>query len=449
MSVQDERAQPQPAPGWLTTLALILVAISPTQFSYAYDKKHGPFIAACDVFAGILFLVWLAVRGRYWKSLRRPPLQVWAWLAVVALSATQAGDLKQAAVKIIQVGLYFVAVYVMYCDLFASRRGVRQAVSVLAGATAVVVLWGLVDYVRQGGPAGDPMLVRASLENRNIYSAYLAMVLPVMLALSFAAKDGIQRAVLLAVVAVGTITMLSGLMVWIVLAVMLGLLIWGGFRPRPAPEIIGLLVLGALVIGVLPRNASENTRECFDPIERGQVFKTGGMPGDIPPGLVILKKRWIEWHPALRMLSEHFMLGVGTGNYQLNIGRYYETLPDAKKSQADTANLYLVTASSEGFASLICLVALLALFWRQSRAMRGLVADAWGRALSAGICGAVISLVIANFFTSLFVRGAGLVWVLLFALTTLVVHDRVLLTRDDTIPEGFASPPKHESEASQ
>jgi len=47
----------------------------------------------------------------------------------------------------------------VFCDLFASRRGVRQALAVLAGATTVVVLWGLADYIY-----GAPIVASAIAE---------------------------------------------------------------------------------------------------------------------------------------------------------------------------------------------------------------------------------------------------------------------------------------------
>ena len=442
---------PEP-PAWLVTLGLALVALSATQISYAVNTIHGPYIALCDVCAAFLFGVWLLARGQYWRQLRRPPLVVWAWLAVLVLSATQAGSLTQAAIKIVQNGLYFIAAYMVYCDLFASRRGVRQAIMVLAGATTVVVLWGLADYmygapivasaIANGHPGplagilrhipkGNHLLAMKPLEmmstfgSHNIYSAYLAIVLPLLLALAVGASDVRQKVWLIGTVILGVATMLGGVAVVIVLATLLGLAICWPLKPRPTPVILGVFVVCVALCCALPRSRAALS-DAFDPVERGELFRTGEMQGDIPANTIILKKRWIEWLPAAKMMTDHFMLGVGTGNYQLNIGRYYDFLPDAKKSSPDTANLYLVTGSSEGFASLVCLLAYLGMFWSQSRLIYRRARDNWGRALGLGLTAAISSLVVVNLFTSLLVRGTSLVWALLFAIVALCAKDGIL-----------------------
>ena len=442
---------PEP-PGWLVTLGLALVALSATQISYAVNTIHGPYIALCDVCAAFLFGLWVLARGRYWRQLRRPPLVVWAWLAVLILSATQAGDLKQAAIKIIQNGLYFIAAYMVYCDLFASRKGVRQAINVLAGATTVVVLWGLADYmygapivasaIAEGHPgplaailrhipkgnhllAVKPLEMMSTFGSHNIYSAYLAVVLPLLVALAAGVADVRQRVWLIGTVILGVATMLGGIAVVVALIALLGLAICWPLKPRPTALILGVFAVGVVLCCALPRSR-EAISDGFDPVERGELYKTGQMPGDIAPDTVILKKRWIEWFPAVKMMTDHFMLGVGAGNYQINIARYYDYLPNVKKSAPDTANLYLVTGSSEGFASLVCLLAYIWLFWQQSRLICRQAKDNWGRALGLGLTAAIGSLAVVNLFTSLLVRGTSLVWALLFAIVALCAKGDVL-----------------------
>jgi len=87
-----------------------------------------------------------------------------------------------------------------------------------------------------------------------------------------------------------------------------------------------------------------------------------------------------------------------------------------KKSEPDTNNLYLVTGCTMGFAGLICLVAYLGHFWRKASALWLQVEHGWPRGLAMGLAGSVAAIALANIFTSLFVRGTGLVWALVFAI---------------------------------
>jgi len=126
----------------------------------------------------------------------------------------------------------------------------------------------------------------------------------------------------------------------------------------------------------------------------------------------------------LKMLADNPLLGVGAGNYQLRIGEYYGLLPDVKKSEPDTNNLYLVVAGSMGLAGLVSLVALLSYFWRLAGGLWLRVETDWERGLAAGLAGSIGAMVAANFFTSLLVRGTGLVMILVVALIEIIARQR-------------------------
>ena len=198
---------------------------------------------------------------------------------------------------------------------------------------------------------------------------------------------------------------------------------------------LGLYMLGAAVffavmIPALPKTRTAVFGELADPIERGEAFKVITMPGEVAPPLV--KKRWLEWQPVLTMLGENLLLGVGVGNYQLNVGEssYYGSLPNAKKSEPDTNSLYLVIASSMGLIGLVALVAFMGYFVGASRKLWRTAGDHWALGLAAGMAGSAWAIAIANIFGSLFVRGNSLIWALLFAMIAFA-HLRGLGRADD------------------
>jgi O-antigen ligase len=171
------------------------------------------------------------------------------------------------------------------------------------------------------------------------------------------------------------------------------------------------------VLTVLPaRSGQALFTEVADPVERGEVYKLVTLPGEQPPPLI--KKRWLEWQPALTMMSDNFLLGVGTGNYQQHIGEgaYYWYLPNAKKTEPDTNNLYLVIGSSMGFVGLVALLAWLGGFWRMAERSWERARDHWSMGVCWGLLGSVYAIMAVNIFSSLFVRGTSLVWVLLLAM---------------------------------
>jgi len=108
------------------------------------------------------------------------------------------------------------------------------------------------------------------------------------------------------------------------------------------------------------------------------------------------------------MIADNPLLGVGAGNYQLNIGRpdYWGYLPNAKKTEPDTNNLYLVLGGSLGLAGLVAFVAVLVRFTALA------VSGARRRdPMMTGLAAALVSLAVANLFTALLVRGVTVAWV--------------------------------------
>lgn len=421
-------------PPWLFYATLGIILLSPSQLAYVVHKREGPFIGYVDVLAGLVCLLALGIAawGRRWRLLAYPPLPASALVVVAALSLSQAAQLRTGVVEVGQLALYLLAVYTLFLNTLTDARRVRLAILALFLGTTVVVGWGLAQYLAPSGDS-DPLLVRAGFTNRNTYSAYLALMLPLALAAALHTRRLPWRIWCGVLVAAGLLTMLSGPLIWLTVLT-LALVALGARGLRRWGALAGLALFVALLFYALPRNYAAAVTELRHPYETEIIHvPVGGAELTVP----VLHKRWLEWQPALVMWSRSPILGVGAGNYQGNIGQHYSLgLPNVKKSEPDTNNLYLVTAGSMGFLGLVALLALFGHFWGRARELWSVAEGSLGRALAAGLPVAMLALVLGNLFTAMFVRGLSLIVVLMFVLAAVGERGRSLPRAQRTPPEG-------------
>jgi hypothetical protein len=291
-----------------------------------------------------------------------------------------------------------------------------------------VVAYALFQYVT----AGDPQAVKSLFQSRTAYSGFLALVLPLFFGMVLWSELTWERIWCGLLAVLGGLTILAPPVIWVVAIVFVTMGATWGRRHLSLKVTLAVATFMLITVTLVPLNR-QVFRETLNPYEEGPIFKVmeigGESAGDQAQGPII-KKRWIEWMPALNMLADNFVLGVGTGNYQLNIGQpqYYGFLPNVKKSEPDTNNLYLVTAGSMGLAGLVCLMAFVGHFWRLAGNLWLHAQTPFSRALACGLYGACVALLIVNLFTSVFVRGTALAWALVFALVTSMTHEHTIGT---------------------
>ncbi len=439
-------------PGWLLWGVLLLIVLAQTQAALAKDPKDGPFVSGADVFAALLFGVWAlwALATGTWRRLQWPPLAVGVLVTVAIVAAGRADSpeaVKSAIVDVAQYVLYFVCVYLLVVNALTDEARVMRVVGLLAALSAVMVLVALAQYVLWADPAdagetfrrvsstfgvGDLLaatplghrLLLAGRSSRSIYCNYLLIVLPVLFALALGLRSrGWARPALLATVALGMVTMLSGWHFWALAAILVALSLRHSLRAA-AIVAAGVVVFAAVSPFVFARNHQANVVELMDWYEEGVRDETAitdeSFQGGELPTTTEVKKRWIEWQPALNMVQANPVLGVGTGGYQLHIGQNYGMLPNFKKIEPDTNCGWLVIAGSMGLLGLIAFAAVFYGAYRTA-AIQAVQARTEGlRALSAGLAGSMLGVLLAMLFSHVLVRGLSITVILLLALVTVI-----------------------------
>lgn len=395
-------------------LALATVALAPNQY-LGTITKIGLRLTPADIMLGLTLIAFAIESWRGRSRIIWPPAVLWALVGVAAVSplaspgATllRAEWVRTAVRESAQMVEWFLIAYIVFRNVFDSPSRARTAAWVLAGVTAAVVVLALA----QGLAYNDPQRVSATFgtledefhPSRHAYGAYLALALPLMMGLLGSIGrpgPGVRgRAlavslalVLLTVLGIATITSGGALV-----AVIVGLVAVAAISGRRSPAIAAAVV--AVVIGVLPwrliQSGDLGVRELGN-------FSNGGSVNTL----------YTEWQAGLNMLERHFPTGVGLGNYQSNIRVYYL----GPQLEWDSHNGYVVLGSTGGWLALAMLMAALAYFGALAvrTARSAPTAERFG--LAAGLAGALAGLLAAQVYSSLLVRGTGLVIGLIFAL---------------------------------
>ncbi|MBM3471744.1 MAG: hypothetical protein FJX75_00560 [Armatimonadetes bacterium] len=438
------------SPGWLLWGVLLLIVLAQTQAALAKDLKDGPFVSGADVFAALLFGVWAlwALGTGAWRRVKWPPLAAGVLVAVAIVAVGRADSpeaLKSGIVDVAQYVLYFVCAYLLFLNAITDETRVKWVVGLLGVLTALMVLVALAQYILWADPA-DPgetfrrvsstfglgevisktplghTLHLAGKSSRSIYCNYLLLVLPVLFSLGLRGSGWVRPA-LLTMVALGMLTMLSGWHFWALAAILIALSLRRSVRTAliVAAAVVAFTALGPWA---LPRNHEADVVELMDWYEEGVRDETAitdeSFRGGELPTTTEVKKRWVEWQPALNMVRANPVLGVGTGGYQLHIGQNYGMLPNFEKIEPDTNCGWLVIAGSMGLCGLIALAALLYAGYRTAVVQSTKGPTEYLRALSAGLAGSMLGVFLAMLFSSVLVRGLSLTLILLLALVSVV-----------------------------
>ena len=372
---------------------LVTLCIAPTQWSFEpRPKLH---LSPADLTLALAAVAWLldTLVTRDWRRLRRlPPWPNLLFVALACTSALSAPDKAAALKDLVQYVEYFVAGSMLFAAFLRDdARATRQALTVLGVSATAVLSLALYHYLSSGTP---DLLVRGTFGNRNVLGGFLALALPLCFGGVAFARPLWLKAALAALLVAGLTVNLSGASYFAVAAVIAGMAAIRGPRLF-IPVAVILLAWQAFVLPRLPR---ENDLAHFQSValydDRGAV-----------------ERRYPDWQAAYSMTLTHPWLGVGLGNYQKNVGQYYDNIPrQTGPSEPDIQNLYLVLAASAGVPALLAFLAMLAVALHASGTLPHRIA------LGSGVAGSLCAFALVAVWHPLLVRGIGLPLVFLLAL---------------------------------
>ena len=411
-------------------LVVAIIIAHPTSWTFSPEEvgkalgfapellRKAPRLTIVDVLiwiASALLLLKMIVR-RNFRCLRTFPVAAAVLVALAAASITQAQNKLPAIADVIQFVEYFILLFLLIADFITNGSRLRLVVLLWLTVGTAVVLWGFAHYLSRGDYSA--VQVAGPFLNRNVLGGYLAILIPLAWGLMLHVRKIPAKFENLLLAAVGLLVMLAG-GPWIAAVIGIGLItVIRSPKLFPAVAFV-LLAVVLFAFPLLPRNNSR--------ILVSSVNMYDEEAGQISP-------RYAQWQACVKALTlgnhetlgmkekdhvRQLLLGVGIGNFQENVGRYYGSLPKQNKNtmEPNSQNLYLVMGLGVGIP------AVLAFLWLVGTCIgRTAVAYRKSTGLSSGILlgcmGALVSLLIANLFTETLVHGTGPAMILLFAVST-------------------------------
>ena len=437
-------------------------------------------VTPSDLFFLAGFLLWVPVRwgtGRLARRLRGYPaalggLLLAGLISMVPLlkswpswaqppSMVPADSVKQ----LLQLFLFFVCGFVLIADYLSVPRWRKKLVTAFVVAVAAALVVGLWEYMqlrpaspesRQAGAIVSALHVDATFgmageaagaheqigtrSNRNVLGAWLTLVLPLLWAGVLWGRDWNLRIGAAVLTGVGAVLLLHGGL-WAAAVVALLALAYARGQIAFWVTAAGLFALFGALFWLAPQQPDQVLLDSLMLRRTSDRFRTlpvysidpqldeSGRPANLQQDSYIpWEQKYIQWQPSLLALARNPLSGVGLGNYQKNINRFYSDTdfgaygmpkaPDNLMEKGGNA-FYAVWLTETGLVGGFAMVWLLLSFL--FRGMRGAsaaraVGDELAFRLKAGACAAIGAAAFGFFFTNYWVRGLGYAFVFVLAL---------------------------------
>ncbi len=381
-------------------------------------------ITVNEPLVALIGLSWLAgmVAGR-WRAAALPPLAIPIVIVLIpmALSALRAESLL-LSIKELSKWAELLVIYLVTATTVRSRRALAALVGALLLAALAEVGIGLLQAALRIGPphflaGGALMRAHGTFGQPNPYGGYLALSLPIALALALAAPH--HRARLLGwglslALAAGIAASLSR-GAWLGTLAALGA-VWLLESRRNRLRAFGLAYGGVtaglviLVLGIIPEAVLSRVTDLF---VYGTRIVRELRAGANPDNWAILE-RVSQWYAGWQMYANNPVLGVGIGNYPKAYADY--ALPGWPTGVGHAHNYYLNLAAEGGLLTFLGFLLFLALAWRVAIGAWRRAPDAWGRTLALGLIGSLAAFSAHSLVDSLFVHSLGILLGILFGL---------------------------------
>lgn len=380
----------------------IVVILGATQ--YAVEVADQTYLSLVDIVLWLTAGIWglRLLLNRNWRDITWPPVLAVAFVVLTAVSFFGAEDRIAVAKEVFQMIEYFAIAYILFHAWVRNRQDLIKLARIFMGVVSAIILLAIVQYFDSSRSAMD---ICSSFGNRNVLGGFLSLGVSVAFGLMMYDKGWKLRAWYAAIVVGGLGVNLSGASC---IAMVLACAVVSALAGKRTFIIFAAIAIMATCF-VLPNLPRENGTHLYDSV---------CLYNETEPDV---SRRYPEWQAACEIIREHPLTGVGAGNYQRNIGRYYGIIPSpAGKAEPDSQNLYLVTGSSIGLPGLAAFVGLLLLFAGRATRFYLSARNGFGKGLSAGLLCALIAYMVNGLWSPLLVRGIGIPLALVLSMVNLL-----------------------------
>ncbi len=320
-----------------------------------------------------------------------PHTSVWAYLAIVFMSAAFAGSAGRGISFSVKMGLTFVAGYTVVCAAVREKKNLELIYNVAFAAGAVSVA---AAYVTRFGMSSEGFGFHGSAYK---YGTYIGVLVPLGACYFFFSGRLVKKVfacglVVAGLVSAGTLGAAAAIVAGVVAGVVAGAVAAkrGDFRVAAFASLILGVGLVAAVNGAVKEDLRLKEAQSAD-----------------------LRQRYIEWQAEMNMLEERAVVGSGAGSVNDYRSNFYYQLPKLNTLAAFDQNGWLATAAETGVMGLLCFCWVILEYGKRAAALlhRNDTA-AVGVSGLAGIAAACA----ANVFSSVNYNGVLIVFVLVLAI---------------------------------
>ena len=402
-------------------------------FGTSGDSESAVPITPTDLLVGLILLAALAgllARRHRVVVLSRAFWPGVGFIAVSLLSASFATRFDVSLKEILR-WIELLAILVITATWCREARQRYLVVgALLVSLTGEALLGWAQFFLRHGPPSfriGPFLRAYGTFGQPNPFGGYLAMVLPVAIALAFWRRpwagrpDRLTFLALLSAVT-GGIALLMSLSrgAWMGILAGLALLLWTQTRRGGLVVLAGLLLSGALaglaVTHLLPATILGRLAQV---VEYVGLFDASRVVPTAANWAIV--ERMAHWQAAWNMYQAYPVLGVGPGHYALAYPTFrvnnFWLLP-----LGHAHNIYLNIMAETGFLGIISYLVQLASWIAVIIAARRRAATPRDRALATGILASSVAVAIHNGFDNLYVHGLNAQLGLLVGLAAAIEH---------------------------
>jgi len=385
-----------------------------------------------------------------WRSLGRAPVAGWflvalaVWSGLVWQRAAGAAPLGYTAVgkKLMPLVEYGLVGFVVFAELARGERARKWALAALSGAFGLCLVYGAAQYFVRA----HDFEVGSFLGNRNALGAFLAAAVPFFAVMAVSSRGWEWRIAGGVLAGAGTLLAITaGAVLGIICGVLVGTALAGRRRWAIAcASLLALLALGQL----LPRRNLSAALESARLVRKDQE------------GNSYLAMRYLRAGYEVNILRaglragggdmKRYFFGLGPGGYGRDWGRFRPQLDERGIGETDevanydvlanepgTFNLFGVAGAELGLLGVLGFLWLFAFYARTAlKAWRRAPEGNLNRAVALAAFAAAVGAFVASPFSSVWIRGAGPLLILLVGLGSSVdlTDATTRVTSDSSLP---------------